>query len=111
MSEPDHREKMAELEARIAAVKGAPKEEKSHGQDHYSAAQVGWRMVTELVAGLLIGFGIGFGLDWLVGTAPLMMIVFTILGFVAGIKTMIRSAQELQTDNTGEKSAGDETRD
>tara|TARA_R110000868_G_scaffold69764_1_gene205046 strand:+ start:27102 stop:27416 length:315 start_codon:yes stop_codon:yes gene_type:complete len=100
---------MAALEARIAAAKGTDKAA-SHGQDHYSAAQVGWRMVTELVAGLLIGFAIGYGLDWLLGIAPAMMILFTLLGFVAGIKAMIRSAKEIENGTSGHD-AGDETRD
>jgi ATP synthase protein I len=53
-------------------------------------------MVIELVAGLGIGFGIGYGLDALIGTRPWLMVVFTILGFIAGVKTMIRSAEEVQ---------------
>ena len=108
MPEPDHRTSMKDLEARIAAARGtqAKQEERPHAQEHYSAAQVGWRMVTELVAGMLLGFGIGYGLDWLTGTAPLLMIIFTLLGFIAGVKTMMRSAKELQEQPTG--TAGDE---
>jgi ATP synthase protein I len=30
-------------------------------EEHYSQAQLAWRMVIELVAGLGIGFGIGLG--------------------------------------------------
>ncbi|MGI3165114.1 AtpZ/AtpI family protein [Pseudooceanicola sp. 200-1SW] len=106
MTDPDHRKRLSDLEARIAAAKGG-KTETSYGQDHYSAAQVGWRMVTELVAGLLLGFGIGYGLDWLLGIAPVLMITFTLLGFIAGVKTMLRSAQELQDKPTGQ-TAGDD---
>ena len=53
-------------------------------------------MVIELVAGLGIGFGIGFGLDVLFGTSPWLMILFIFLGFAAGVKTMMRSAEEVQ---------------
>ena len=53
-------------------------------------------MVIELVAGLLIGFGMGYGIDWALGTMPWFLIIFTLLGFVAGIKTMLRSAAEVQ---------------
>ena len=48
--------------------------------------------------GLGIGFGIGYGLDWAFGTTPWLMVVFVILGFIAGVKTMIRSAHEIQRD-------------
>jgi ATP synthase protein I len=68
-------------------------------EEHYSQAQLAWRMVIELVAGLGIGFGIGYGLDSLLGTRPWLMVVFTLLGFIAGVKTMIRSAEEVQRKN------------
>jgi len=64
--------------------------------EHYSQAQLAWRMVIELVAGLGIGFGMGYGLDWLFGTSPWLMIVFIFLGLAAGIQTMMRSAREVQ---------------
>lgn len=95
MSEPDESERMAQLEARINALK-APKEEKSHTDEHYSQAHLAWRMVVELVVGLVIGFGIGFGLDHVFGTIPIFLLLFTLLGLAAGIKTMMRSAQEIQ---------------
>ena len=53
-------------------------------------------MVTELVAGLLIGFVIGYGLDYAFGTTPVFLVIFIFLGFAAGVKTVIGSAQELQ---------------
>lgn len=91
--EPDP-DRLAALDAKIQAAKGA--EAKPHMEEHYSQAQHAWRMVTEMVSGLGIGFGIGYGLDALLGSSPWMMLVFTLLGFVAGVKVMIRSAQELQ---------------
>ena len=59
-------------------------------------ANMAWRMVIELVAGIAIGFGIGYGLDWLFGTLPIFLISFIGLGFVAGVRTMMRTAQEVQ---------------
>ena len=91
-------ERMAALEARIAAAKSRTTPERSKVEEHHSQAQVAWRMVVELVAGLAIGFGIGYGLDWVFGTTPWLMVVFVILGFIAGVKTMIRSANEIQQD-------------
>ena len=92
------------LEAKIEAAKAA-QSDGPRVDDHYSAAQVGWQMVTELVAGIGIGFGIGFGLDHLFGTLPWLMLIFTLLGFVAGIKTMMRSAANLQRDNSAADAA------
>ena len=56
---------------------------------------------------MAIGFGLGYGLDVLFGTLPIFMIVFTLLGFVAGVRTMLSTAREIQKDqvmNRSEKS-------
>lgn len=100
MSDPskpnDHADRLKALEARIAAAKG--EERKPHSEEHYSQASMAWRMVIELVAGLAIGFGIGYGIDVMIGTTPIFMVLFIGLGLAAGIKTMMRSAQEMQNE-------------
>ena len=73
-------------------------EDESKVEDHHSGLQHAWRMVIELVSGLAIGFGLGYGLDIVFGTLPIFMIVFTLLGFVAGIRTMLSTAKEVQRD-------------
>jgi ATP synthase protein I len=103
------RDDLAKLEQRIAAAKSG-REEKPHMEEHYSQAQLAWRMVIELVAGLGIGFGIGYGLDWLFGTLPFLMVIFTFLGLAAGVQTMIRSAKEIQAANMAAPAADEEKR-
>ena len=95
MSEPHDADRLKALEAKIARLKEPP-QVKDHAEEHYSQAQLAWRMVIELVAGLGIGCGMGYELDVLFGTLPIFMVVFTLLGLAAGIKTMLRSAQEIQ---------------
>ncbi|AGT07725.1 AtpZ/AtpI family protein [Paracoccus aminophilus] len=86
-------ERLQELEARLRdkGVGAAP----SRAEDHFSQANMAWRMVTELVAGLVLGFGIGYGLDKLLGTMPIMLVIFVLVGLVAGVKTMMRTAAEI----------------
>jgi len=55
-----------------------------------------WRMVMELVAGMAVGLAMGWGLDSLFGTLPLFLIVMGLFGFAAGIRTVLRSAKELE---------------
>ena len=59
----------------------------------------GWRMVIELVIGVLIGFGIGLGLDIFLNTKPLFLIIFTLLGFIAGVKTMLNTAKTMKRES------------
>lgn len=96
MTETDPRRRLEELEKKLAARRAATAGEKHHHEEHYSQAQIAWRMVTEMVAGLGIGFGIGFGLDRFLDTGPWFMLVFTLLGIAAGINVMIRTAREMQ---------------
>lgn len=107
MTDPDQNQKLAELEERIAAAKSA-QAPKPRTDEHYSQAQLAWRMVIELVAGLGIGFGIGYGLDALFGTSPFLMIIFIFFGLAAGIQTMMRSAKEVQSKQMADEAADDE---
>ena len=95
MADDAHSDRLKALEQRLAKATGAVTP-RPHQEEHYSQANLAWRMVIELVAGLLIGFGIGYGLDTLLGTMPLFLVLFILAGFAAGIKTMLRSAQEVQ---------------
>jgi ATP synthase protein I len=99
--------RLQRLDEKIAAAKRAI-EPKPTVEDHYSAASQGWRMVIELVAGLGIGFGVGYGLDTLFGTMPIFLVLFILLGFAAGVRTMLRTAQEIQAKNEVGAPAGDE---
>lgn len=86
------------LEDRLKALRKS-QEPAPRKESHVSQAQAGWRMVTELVVGLLLGFGIGYGLDSLFGTMPIFLILFTLLGFAGGVRAMMKSAAEIQQQN------------
>ena len=57
-----------------------------------SAMALGFRLSSELVAGVAVGAGIGWGFDRLLSTSPFGFIVFMLLGFVAGVVNVVRSA-------------------
>ena len=107
MTEDSEKQRMAQLEAKIEAAKQASAPT-PRVDTHYSQAHLAWRMVIELVVGLGIGFGIGFGLDSLLGTLPIFLVLFTLLGMAAGVKTMLRSAQEIQSKKMAEDAERDE---
>jgi len=92
----DGRDKLAVLGERIAAAREAGRPKRGHAGDEYKAGTVAWRMVTELVVGVLVGGAIGWGLDHVFGTLPLFLIVMGFFGFAAGIRTMMRSAEEIR---------------
>lgn len=84
------------LEKRIAEARAQHAPAPKKNPDNHRQVQLAWRMVIELVAGLMIGFGIGYGLDTLFGTMPIFLVLFTFAGLAAGVKTMLISAKEAQ---------------
>jgi ATP synthase protein I len=52
----------------------------------------GFRLSSELVAGVLVGAGLGWLIDRVLGVAPWGLIVFLLLGFAAGVLNVMRSA-------------------
>jgi len=94
--EPDP-DRLRALEARLKRVKGVAvgASGASAGQG-FSQGEVAWRMIIELVTGMMIGMGIGYGLDVLFGTLPICLVIFALLGFAAGVKTMLRTAAQLR---------------
>jgi F-type H+-transporting ATPase subunit a len=52
----------------------------------------GFRLSSELVAGVLVGAGLGWLIDRLLGISPWGLIVFLLLGFAAGVLNVMRSA-------------------
>ncbi len=102
--EPDP-ERLRALEAKLAKAKGAPPPERTQTGKAFSQGETAWRMVIELVSGMLIGLSIGFGLDWWLQTAPLFLVIFALFGFAAGIKTMLNTAKAMAVQQEAEKSA------
>jgi ATP synthase protein I len=95
MQDDPFHERLKRLEERIEAARG-PKPGEDRKRSKAEASALGWRMVTELLAGMLIGLAIGYGLDSLFGTLPLFLVVFALLGFAAGVRTMLRSVGEVK---------------
>jgi ATP synthase protein I len=67
----------------------------SPGEDRATTASGyarGFRLSSELVAGVLVGAGLGWLIDRLLGISPWGLIVFLLLGFAAGVLNVMRSA-------------------
>ncbi len=52
----------------------------------------GFRLSSELVAGVVVGAGLGWLIDRWLGISPWGLIVFLLLGFTAGVLNVMRSA-------------------
>ena len=68
-----------------------PSEQRPPAGANASALARGFRLSTELVAGVLLGAAIGWLLDRWLGISPWGMIVFLLLGFAAGVLNVMRA--------------------
>ena len=55
-----------------------------------------FKIVGELIVGVVVGGGIGWFVDRQLGTTPWLLILFLILGFAAGLSNVIRTARRMQ---------------
>lgn len=91
--------KLSELKEKIATAKGS-KNNRIELHSKHKNINYAWRMILELVIGMLLGVGIGVGLDHLLGTAPLMIVLMSLFGFGAGVRTMMKTAAEFSPVET-----------
>jgi ATP synthase protein I len=61
-----------------------------------SAFARGMRLSAELVGGVVVGFLLGWLIDRWLGTSPWGLILLLLLGFVAGVINVMRSAGVMQ---------------
>ena len=89
------------MKARLAALAAALEKQKDPkpGQDALEATQrtgravsLGFRVLSEFVAGILVGAVMGWQLDEWLGTKPVLLIVMTTFGTIAGFWNVYRIA-------------------
>ena len=91
--------KKANLEKLDEKIEGFKSKKEKDKPKRLKVQNDGWRMVVELVTGMLLGVSLGIALDYIVGSEPLFLIVFSLLGFMAGVKTMMATARKMNETN------------
>jgi ATP synthase protein I len=91
--------RLGSLDHRLSEIRGSRKigtdtsgNEQENAQAKASAMAVGFRLSSELVAGVVVGAALGWGFDRLLSTSPWGLIVFLLLGFTAGVINVMRAA-------------------
>jgi ATP synthase protein I len=91
--------RLGNLDQRLSKIKDIRKtgtdqsgNEQDNAQARASAMAMGFRLSSELVAGVLAGAALGWGFDRLLSTSPWGLIVFLLLGFTAGVINVMRAA-------------------
>lgn len=86
----ERRERLSQsLEKRRDQEELVKRKARSNDASGYAQAM---RLSTDFVAGVVVGSGIGWFVDQWLDTTPWGLIVFLLLGFVAGVLNVLRSA-------------------
>ena len=87
------------LDQKLNAMEAAKQQETqvSKAAEKFDAMGLGYRMMIELTAGVLLGAFVGMGLDRLFDTKPWLLIVMVLVGLAAGIKVMMQSVARHET--------------
>jgi ATP synthase protein I len=90
-------EGLRRLETELRKARGR---KKAHAEDRPpSKLGIAFRLSTEFVAAPFVGGAIGWGLDYLFGTAPVLLLVMFCLGIAAGFRNLLRAAKEMNTSD------------
>jgi len=55
-----------------------------------------FNVVSDLLAGVICGLGIGYGIDYWLGTRPVFIAVFLVLGCIAGVLNVVYFLQQYE---------------
>jgi ATP synthase protein I len=91
--------RLGSLDQRLSEIRGSRNvetgrsgNEQDEARAKASAMAMGLRLSSELVAGVLVGAALGWGFDRLLSTSPWGLILFLLLGFIAGVLNVMRAA-------------------
>jgi ATP synthase protein I len=96
-NDPESR-RLEELERKLQQAR-AGRETKPAPESRQSQLGIAFRLVTELVAAVVVGGAVGWALDRVFRTAPILLIVMFFVGVAAGFRNVVRTARELNRNN------------
>jgi ATP synthase protein I len=97
-SEDTDSRRLAELEERLQEAR-RQRGTSEPAESSQSKLGIAFRLVTELLAGVIVGGGIGWALDRVFGTSPFLLIVMFLLGVAAGMVNVVRTARQMDEDS------------
>jgi ATP synthase protein I len=88
---PPHDETLRRFDERLETL-AASQARKPQGLGMESGASAGYRLIGELIGGVLTGLGLGWAVDRFAGTAPVGLIAGVLIGTGVAIFMAVRTA-------------------
>ena len=83
------------LDARLDAFEAKKAAEQPVRAEHEKSSQDGYRLLADLIGGVLVGLGFGWLLDHFVGTQPWGMVGGLLIGMGLAIFSVVRKAMKM----------------
>jgi ATP synthase protein I len=96
---PTDEEALERLNKRLDALSARTTRKRSGYSEEASGA--GYKLVAELVSGVLGGLGLGWLVDHYAGTSPFGLIVGLLLGTIAAIYLVVKTASRMSDRSRG----------
>jgi ATP synthase protein I len=101
------------LDARLDAFEAKKAAEQPVRAEHEKSSQDGYRLLADLIGGVLVGLGFGWLLDLFAGTQPWGMVGGLLIGMGLAIFSVVRKATKLSaqasTTSPTQESGGEDT--
>lgn len=88
---------------RVSASRPGSSREAGRGGSDMTGFGRGMKLSAEMVGGVIFGAGIGLLIDYALGTSPWGAIAFLMLGFAAGVLSVVRSAGLVPPNRPGDR--------
>ncbi|MCX2723782.1 AtpZ/AtpI family protein [Roseibium salinum] len=99
-SEADLSERRDRLNRMLEGQRAAEDAERASRKSDTSGYAQAVKHSSEFIAGIVAGGGIGWLCDQWLGTSPFGLIVFLLIGFLAGVLNVLRAAGEISQPGT-----------
>lgn len=101
------------LDARLDAFEAKKAAEQPVRAEHEKSSQDGYRLLADLIGGVLVGLGFGWLLDRYAGTGPWGMVGGLLIGMGSSIYIVVRKATKLSAQASAQipprEQAGEDT--
>jgi ATP synthase protein I len=98
MAEKDRRPPFDDFDARMRRLRGEPADAETAERQDGDRRSGGWAGVhagIEIFVAFAVGLAVGWGLDTWLGTMPLFLILFVLLGGAAGVLNAYRTLRRM----------------
>ena len=112
-----HRRRVEEIDAQLKAVRASVEKPRPQGANSTAGSGmsqrqtgVAYRVMVDMIAGLLVGGFLGYWLDRWLGWTPWSLVAGLIVGFAAGVNNAWRAIRDFSKEAAGGGSGGESDR-